>query len=136
MIYFWYALTHWRISLKFLLGVPVPPFWPKKMTTLAEPMTPLFYCRILFYSKNVDVCKKLELNPLRFDQDIRVLSSIKKFSKFSFFCFVNQNRGSQRVKSPAQHSTFQNARWSKFIHSNLHYATALKVNIYTVSLYT
>ena len=47
-----------------------------KMTTPAPPMTLLFYCRILFYSKNVDVCKKLELNPLRFDRDIKILSSI------------------------------------------------------------
>ena len=26
---------------------------------------PTFYCRILFHTKNLDVCKKLELNPLR-----------------------------------------------------------------------
>ena len=52
-----------------------------KMTTPALPMTPLFYCRILFYSKNVDVCKKLELNPLRFDRDVRGLSLKKTFSK-------------------------------------------------------
>ena len=56
-----------------------------KMTTPALPMTPLFYCRILLHSKNVDVCKKLELNPLRFDQDIRVLSQKKIFSKI-FIC--------------------------------------------------
>ena len=31
-----------------------------KMSTPEPPMTPLFYCRILFYSKNGDVCKKLE----------------------------------------------------------------------------
>ena len=43
-----------------------------KMTTPALPMTQLFYCRILFHTKNVDVCKKLELNPLRFDREIRV----------------------------------------------------------------
>ena len=45
-----------------------------KMTTLKLPMTPLLYYRILFYSKNVDVCKKLELKTLRFDGDMRVLS--------------------------------------------------------------
>ena len=45
-----------------------------KMTTSALPMTPLFYCRILLHTKNVDACKKLELNPLKFDRDIRVLS--------------------------------------------------------------
>ena len=45
-----------------------------KMTTPALPMTPLFYCRILLHTKNVDVCKKLELNPLRFDRDIKGLS--------------------------------------------------------------
>ena len=53
-------------SFEFLLwGTPI-------LTNPALPMTPLFYCRILFYSKNVDVCKKLELKPLRFDRDIRV----------------------------------------------------------------
>ena len=46
----------------------------QKMSTPELPMTPLFYCRILFYSKNGDVCKKLELNTLRFDRDMRVLS--------------------------------------------------------------
>ena len=52
-----------------------------EMTAPALPMTPLFYCRNIVHSKNVDVCIKLELNPLRFDQDIRVLSS--KFFIFS-----------------------------------------------------
>ena len=31
-----------------------------KMTTAALPMTPPFYCRIPFYSINVDISKKLE----------------------------------------------------------------------------
>ena len=61
-----------------------------KMTTPALPMTPLFYCRILFHAKNVDVCKKLELNPLRFDRDIRVLSKKKYFQKISFFRSANK----------------------------------------------
>ena len=56
-----------------------------KMTTPALPLTPLFYCRIPFYSKNVDVCKKLEVNPLRFDRVIRVLSKKEIFSKKIFF---------------------------------------------------
>ena len=69
-----------------------------KMTTPALPMTPLFYCRILFYSKNVDVCKKLELNPLRFDRDIRVLSQKKIFSKnFHLFALQTKNAVNQRV---------------------------------------
>ena len=49
-----------------------------KMTILAHPFTPLFYCRILFCSKNEDVCKKLDSNPLRFDQDIRGFKLEKK----------------------------------------------------------
>ena len=47
-----------------------------KMTTPVLPMTPLFYCRILLHSKNVDVCKKLELNPLRFNRDIKAYKKI------------------------------------------------------------
>ena len=44
-----------------------PHFGPSKCgvsknETPALPMTLLFYCRILFYFKNGDVCKKLELN--------------------------------------------------------------------------
>ena len=66
-----------------------PHFGPSKcgmsnMTIPALPMTLHFYCKILFYSKHVDVCKNLELNPLRLDRNIRVLSSKKKFSK----CFI------------------------------------------------
>ena len=63
-----------------------------KMTTPALPMTPLFYCRILFHTKNVDVCKKRELNPLRFDRDKRVLSEKKYFQNFSFFRPANEKR--------------------------------------------
>ena len=51
------------------------------MSTSGLPMTPLFYCRILFYYQNGDVCKKTELNPLRFDWDIRFLSLEKIFQK-------------------------------------------------------
>ena len=53
------------------------------MSTPALPMTPLFLCRILFYSKNGDVCKKLELKMLRSDREMRVLSSKNEKSKFS-----------------------------------------------------
>ena len=39
----------------------------------------------------MDVCKKLELNPLRFDRDIRVLGKKKKyFQKISFFRPANE----------------------------------------------
>ena len=62
-----------------------------KMTTTALPMTPLFYGRILLHSKNVDDCKKLELNPLRFDRGIRILSQ-KKIQKFSFVRPANEKR--------------------------------------------
>ena len=59
---------------------------------------PTFYCRNLFHSKNLDVCKKQELNPLRFDQDIRVLSSKKIFSKFFIFSpCERKNSVNQRV---------------------------------------
>ena len=41
----------------------------------------------------MDVCKKLELNPLRFDRDIRVLSKKKIFSKkISFVRPANEKR--------------------------------------------
>ena len=49
-----------------------------------------FYYIILFYSKNVDVCKKLELNVLRFDQDMRVLISKKTILRFSLFPLVKE----------------------------------------------
>ena len=63
-----------------------------KMTAPALPMTTPFYCRILFHLKNVDVCKKLELNLLRFDRDKMVLSKKKYFQKSSFFRPVNEKR--------------------------------------------
>ena len=40
----------------------------------------------------MDVCTKLELNPLRFDQDIRVLSQKKYFKNFDFFRPANEKR--------------------------------------------
>ena len=41
----------------------------------------------------MDVCKKLELNPLRFDRDIRVLSQKKNiFKKISFVRPANEKR--------------------------------------------
>ena len=43
---------------------------------------PTFLCRILFYSKKGDVCKKLEVNTLRFDRDMRVLSINNQKSNF------------------------------------------------------
>merc|ERR1711954_155109 len=68
-----------------------------KMTTPALPMTPLFYCRILLHYKNLDVCKKLEVNPLRFDRDIRVLSKKKNIFKiFHFFTLQTKNAVNQR----------------------------------------
>ena len=52
------------------------------MSTPGLTITPLFYCYILFYYKNGDVCKKLELKRLRFVRDIRVLSLEKIEPKF------------------------------------------------------
>ena len=69
-----------------------------KMTTPALPMTQHFYCRVLLHSKNMDVCKKLELNPLRFDRDIRVLNQKKNiFKKFYLFALQTKNAVNQRV---------------------------------------
>ena len=46
----------------------------------------------------MDVCKKLELNPLRFDRDIRVLSLKKNiFKNFHFFALQTKNAVNQRV---------------------------------------
>ena len=67
----------------------VPPFWPLKVRCLQKwaPQHRLwphfFLCRILFYSKNGDVCKKLELKMLRSDREMRVISSKNEKSKFS-----------------------------------------------------
>ena len=49
------------------------------------PITPSFQPRIIFYNKNGGVCKKLELNILKIDQVIAILSSKKVFqTKFEF----------------------------------------------------
>ena len=45
-----------------------------KMSTPGPPITSLFYCNILLYYENGDVCKKLEPKRLRFYRDIMVLS--------------------------------------------------------------
>ena len=61
-----------------------------KMTTPALLMTPLFYCRILFHTKNVDVFKKLELNTIRFDRGMRVPSWKKTSSIFPLYPSANE----------------------------------------------
>ena len=69
-----------------------------KMTIAAHPMTTLFLLQNPFTRKNVDVCKKLELDPLRFDRDIRVLSKKKNiFRVFYFFDLQTKNAVNQRV---------------------------------------
>ena len=45
-----------------------------KMSTPAQPMIPLFYCRILFCPKNGNVCNKLELNILKINWAIAILN--------------------------------------------------------------
>ena len=55
-----------------------------KMMNLVLPMTPLFHCTILFYSKKGDVCKRTQLKRLSINWDMRVLSLKKTFSKFWF----------------------------------------------------
>ena len=71
------------------------------MSIPALPMTPLFLCRILFYSKNGDVCKKLELNMLRSDRDTRVLSSknqnLNFLKNFRFFHLWIKNTINQQI---------------------------------------
>ena len=45
---------------------------------------PTYLLQNPFPLKNVDICKKLEINPLRFDQDIRNLSQRNYFQKANF----------------------------------------------------
>ena len=47
------------------------------------PITSLFYCSRIF--RNGDVCKKLELNTLRFDRDMKFLSSNKNRHRLFLF---------------------------------------------------
>ena len=53
------------------------------MTPPWLPMTPIFYHRICFSYKNVDVCKKPELYIFIFDRAMTILSS--KIQSFQFF---------------------------------------------------
>ena len=72
---------HEKKTLNFFEGLPL--LWPLKKLCLQKwalehCLWPhLIYFRILFFSKNEDVCKKLELNMLIFDRDMMVLSSVK-----------------------------------------------------------
>ena len=95
-----HILTLWNFLTKnfeiFLGGHP--HFCPSKLGVSKNEHSstaydPTFLCRILFYSKNGDVCKKLELNTLRFDRDMRVLSTKNQTSKFSskFLIFPSTN---------------------------------------------
>ena len=60
----------------------------------------------------MDVCKKLELNPLRFDRDIRVLSQKKNiFKKISFVRPANEKR--------RKSAGFQDFSKKKFLHGQL-----------------
>ena len=63
-----------------------------KMTTPALPMTPLFYCRILFYSKNGDVCKKTRAQTLKIWRRYKGFKFEKKhFQTFSFVLPCEKN---------------------------------------------
>ena len=62
----------------------VPPFGPFKIIAYKKwpPMTAIthiFQSKILFYNKNGDVCKKVELNILKIGQVMAILSSKKGF---------------------------------------------------------
>ena len=67
----------------------------------STPYDPTFLCKILFYSKNGDVCKKLELNMLRSDRDTRVLSSknqnLNFLKNFRFFHLWIKNTINQQI---------------------------------------
>ena len=45
-------------------------------------ITPIYQSKILFYNKNGDVCKKVELNILKIGQVMAILSLKKGFKKF------------------------------------------------------
>ena len=62
---------------KILGGNPLSAPWklkPTKMDPPWLPITTIFQSRILFYNKKGGVCKKLELNILKMDQVIVILS--------------------------------------------------------------
>ena len=58
-----------------------------KMTIPPMPLTPLYYFRCLH---------KTRADPLRFDQDIKVLRSKKKIKNFHFFALRMKNAVNQR----------------------------------------
>ena len=77
-----------------------PPFGPLKIIAYENdptwpPITPIFKSKILFYTKNGDVCKKVELNILRIGQLMAILSSKKGFNFFlelsRKFCLAREN---------------------------------------------
>ena len=74
---------HKKLKKKFggtPLSAPLKLKPPKKDPPWL-PITPSFQSRILFYNKNRGVCNKLELNILKIDQAIAILSSKKVFQK-------------------------------------------------------
>ena len=87
----------WKILGGTAILAPLSVVSPN-MRTPAPPMTPLFYCRILFFSENGDGCKKLELNVLRFDQDMRFWIWKKYFQNYYQDMTKIQTHGSEKVK--------------------------------------
>ena len=66
----------------------VPPFWPREVRHLQKWPSHHYLWPNFFIAeslKNVDVCKKLEFNPLRFDRDMRGLIKKKIISNFFHF---------------------------------------------------
>ena len=67
------------------------------------PITPIFHCRILFYYKNGGICKKLDLNILKIDWAIAILSLNfvfrKKFEEFFSLWKIAITRAIFRVPS-------------------------------------
>ena len=105
-----YLLTKYKKKWFFLVG-GTPLLAPKKVKPPKNdppwlPITPIFYCRILFSYKNGGGCKKLDLNMLKIDWAIAILSLkiivsnfFPNFDKFFSLRKIAITRGNLRVPS-------------------------------------
>ena len=87
-IYHFNNILSQKIEEKKFGGTPLSAplkLKPPKKDPPWLPITPSFHSRIIFYNKNGGVCKKLELNILKIDQGIAILSSKKVFQKILNF---------------------------------------------------
>ena len=76
-------------NLKLLTGCIIS--YTKSFKSCSVNITPLFYCKFLFYYQNKDVYKKPDLNMSRIDRAIPILSSKFHFCKF-FGKFPSPNK--------------------------------------------